>query len=85
MKAALSLLWAAACIGCATGASRSQATTTVPEPPATSSSSLESLEAFERACELGSSRGCNDLGIKYIDGDGVRRDVKRGFELVARA
>src|ERR1700760_4739957 len=38
--------------------------------------------AFQRACELGSGRGCNDLGVRFLDGIGVAKDEKRAAELL---
>lgn len=44
-----------------------------------------SLGAYERACELGSARGCNDLGVKYLEGDGVPKDEGRAAALLRKS
>jgi len=44
-----------------------------------------SVSAYQCACELGSARGCNDLGVKYLDGEGVPRDEGRAAELLRKS
>jgi TPR repeat protein len=43
-----------------------------------------SAQAFQRACDLGSARGCNDLGVKFLDGEGVAKDAPRAVSLLQR-
>src|SRR5690606_41250839 len=44
-----------------------------------------SVSAYQRACELGSARGRNDPGAKYLDGDGVPRDEGRAAVLLRKS
>lgn len=41
--------------------------------------------AYGRACDLGDTRACNNLGDALAYGEGVSRDVKRASELFERA
>jgi uncharacterized protein len=41
--------------------------------------------AYGRACDLGDTRACNNLGDALAYGEGVSRDVKRAAELFERA
>lgn len=40
---------------------------------------------FDRACDLGFSRGCRMLGGLYHAGVGIRQDHKRALEYYGRA
>jgi len=40
---------------------------------------------YERGCNLGDSRACNNLGDAFAYGDGVSRDVERAASLFERA
>ena len=58
-----------------------------PPPPSVSSSQpiTSPLEAYEHACELGAARGCNDLGVAYLDGKGVTQDVGKARATLEKA
>jgi uncharacterized protein len=43
------------------------------------------VEAYERGCDLGDSRACNNLGDALAYGDGVERDVVRSAATFDRA
>jgi TPR repeat protein len=45
----------------------------------------ESVRWYERASQLGSAKATFELGAAYIDGRGVYKDEKKGFELQLRA
>ena len=43
------------------------------------------LWALEKACNLGDGKGCNDLGIKYVKGEGVAKDEYKAIEFYRKA
>ncbi|WP_456391449.1 tetratricopeptide repeat protein [Nitratifractor sp.] len=51
--------------------------------PAPSSSGQNSSSAFSGSC--GSPKSCEDLGIRYITGDGVRLDGNKAVAYLAKA
>lgn len=65
-------------------ASASQNSATPVVPPVKPVSVSPVVWAYQRACDLGSGRGCNDLGVKLLDGVGVAKDEKRAAELLER-
>lgn len=46
---------------------------------------MRATSIFERACELGNARACNNLGVHYERGFGVERDEGRAVELYEQA
>jgi len=58
--------------------------TSVPSHASASHATPLVVEVYERACQLGSGRGCNDLGVKFLDGEGVDKDERRAVELLRR-
>ncbi|MCC6216456.1 MAG: cation:proton antiporter [Polyangiaceae bacterium] len=54
-------------------------------PPPHAAPKAEAASAYQRACDLGSPRGCNDLGVMLLDGDGVPRDPARAVVLFRNA
>jgi hypothetical protein len=47
-------------------------------------SAQKAAEYFGRACEIG-FKGCEELGLMLLRGDGVAQDAQRGVELLRRA
>ncbi len=42
-------------------------------------------ELYKKACDLGSSSGCNNLGYAYENGRGLTKDERRGLDLYKKA
>ncbi|HMR80107.1 MAG TPA: hypothetical protein PKD61_33600, partial [Polyangiaceae bacterium] len=77
-----------ACLVVASCAGRSERppTNANAKPPAAAKGTESSaLAAYRRACDLGSARGCNDLGVAYLDGDGVPKNEGRAIPLLRRS
>jgi hypothetical protein len=43
------------------------------------------LDAFRRACDLGSAAGCNNVGVAYFTGAGIPKDVDQGIAFYQKA
>lgn len=46
---------------------------------------FEAVKFFEQACKGGNNLGCNNLGIMYENGEGVRQNSKKALELFGKA
>ncbi|HVU02575.1 MAG TPA: tetratricopeptide repeat protein [Polyangiaceae bacterium] len=46
---------------------------------------MTAFELDERACELGSAQGCNDLGVRLMEERGRKPDPERAFEMYRKA
>jgi hypothetical protein len=40
---------------------------------------------YKKACEGDSNTGCYNLGVKYLKGEGVRKDNSRALDLFGKA
>ncbi|RVZ94880.1 tetratricopeptide repeat protein [Helicobacter pylori] len=40
---------------------------------------------FERACGLNNGRGCNNLAVLYINGQGVEKDLTKADQYISKA
>jgi hypothetical protein len=43
------------------------------------------VKLFSKACDMGSAVGCNNLGVMYYEGQGVRQDSFKAVELFTKA
>ncbi|TXE87624.1 sel1 repeat family protein [Campylobacter volucris] len=43
------------------------------------------LKYFQQACDLNNGSGCNNLGIMYENGDGVRKNLSKALEYFGKA
>lgn len=43
------------------------------------------LKYFQQACDLNNGSGCNNLGIMYALGKGVRKDTSKALEYFGKA
>ena len=39
----------------------------------------KAMELYRRACDLGNTEGCTELGDNYARGHGVRQDYKKAM------
>jgi len=40
---------------------------------------------FQKACDDGIAKGCNNLGVMYYNGQGVKQDFAKAKELYGKA
>ncbi|HJF82550.1 tetratricopeptide repeat protein [Helicobacter pullorum] len=45
----------------------------------------KAMELYRRACDLGNTEGCTELGDNYARGHGVRQDYKKAMEFFGKA
>ena len=45
----------------------------------------KAVELFKKACDSGEAKGCNNLGVLYEDGQGVKQDYQKAAQLYQKA
>jgi TPR repeat protein len=45
----------------------------------------KAFDFFKKACDMGDAKGCNNLGVMYMNGLGVGKDYHKAIELYSKA
>ncbi|EGK8009228.1 sel1 repeat family protein, partial [Campylobacter lari] len=46
---------------------------------------FKAVELFQKACDLNDGLGCDNLGVMYVNGSGVRKDLSKALEYFGKA
>ena len=46
---------------------------------------IKAAELYKKACDMGYAQGCNNLGLLYVNGQGVRQSYTKAAELYKKA